>query len=150
MMVLGLKPSYYHVFTTMVFIECLKCDTIKETTANKVPAPQEGMCSLVTFVQLTQVPPLTLPRPFTAPAQRLDFPLLKLYGGSDGKQSACHVGGPGSIPGLGRSPGEGNGCHFSTLAWRIPWAEEPGRLQSMGLRCVEHDRATNTFLLSAS
>ena len=30
-------------------------------------------------------------------------------GGSDGKASACNVGDPGSIPGLGRSPGEGNG-----------------------------------------
>ena len=30
-------------------------------------------------------------------------------GGSDGKESTCNVGDPGSIPGLGRSPGEGNG-----------------------------------------
>ena len=30
-------------------------------------------------------------------------------GGSDGKASACNAGDPGSIPGLGRSPGEGNG-----------------------------------------
>ena len=30
-------------------------------------------------------------------------------GGSDGKVSACNAGDPGSIPGLGRSPGEGNG-----------------------------------------
>ena len=30
-------------------------------------------------------------------------------GGSDGKVSACNVGDPGSIPGLGRSPGEGTG-----------------------------------------
>ena len=30
-------------------------------------------------------------------------------GGSDGKESACNVGDPGSIPGSGRSPGEGNG-----------------------------------------
>ena len=30
-------------------------------------------------------------------------------GGSDGKASACSVGDPGSIPGLGKSPGEGNG-----------------------------------------
>ena len=29
--------------------------------------------------------------------------------------------------------------HSSTLAWRIPWLEEPGRLQSMGLRRVGHD-----------
>ena len=36
------------------------------------------------------------------------------------------------IPGLGRSPGEGNGNHSSVLAWEIPWTEELGRLQSIG------------------
>ena len=30
-------------------------------------------------------------------------------------------------------------AHSSTLAWKIPWMEEPGRLQSMGLRRVGHD-----------
>ena len=34
---------------------------------------------------------------------------MNLPGGSDGKASAYNVGDPGSIPGLGRSPGEGNG-----------------------------------------
>ena len=29
--------------------------------------------------------------------------------------------------------------HFSILAWKIPWKEEPGRLQSMGLQIVGHD-----------
>ena len=29
--------------------------------------------------------------------------------------------------------------HSSILAWRIPWTEEPGGLQSMGLQTVEHD-----------
>ena len=32
---------------------------------------------------------------------------------------------------------------FSTLAWKIPWTEEPGRLQSMGSRRVGHDWATH-------
>ena len=35
--------------------------------------------------------------------------VLGLPGGSDGKESACNVGDMGSIPGSGRSPGEGNG-----------------------------------------
>jgi len=30
-------------------------------------------------------------------------------------------------------------AHSSILAWRIPWTEEPGRLQSMGLQRVGHD-----------
>ena len=46
----------------------------------------------------------------------------------------------GSIPGLGRSPGEGkNAAHYSILAWEIPWAEEPGGLQSMGSQRAGHD-----------
>ena len=32
--------------------------------------------------------------------------------------------------------------HSSTLAWKIPWTEEPGRLQSIGLQRVGHDVAT--------
>ena len=35
--------------------------------------------------------------------------------------------------------------HSSTLAWKIPWTEEPGRLQSMGSLGVGHDSATFTF-----
>ena len=34
---------------------------------------------------------------------------------------------------------EAMATHSSILAWRIPWAEEPGRLQSMGLKRVGHD-----------
>ena len=34
----------------------------------------------------------------------------------------------GLIPGLGRSPGEGNGNYSSILAGKIPWTEEPGEL----------------------
>ena len=40
--------------------------------------------------------------------------------GSAGKESTCNVGDLGSIPGLGRSPGEGKATHSSILAWRIP------------------------------
>ena len=35
--------------------------------------------------------------------------------------------------------------HYSIFAWRIPWREEPDRLQSMGLQRVGHDWATNIF-----
>ena len=34
---------------------------------------------------------------------------------------------------------EGMATHSSILAWRIPWAEQPGGLQSMGLQRAEHD-----------
>ena len=38
--------------------------------------------------------------------------------------------------------------HFSTLAWKIPWTEEPGGLQSMGSLRVGHDRATSLSLFT--
>ena len=70
-----------------------------------------------------------------------DFP-----GGSEVKASACNAGDLGLIPGLGRSPGEGNGNPLQFLAWRIPWMEEPGGLQSMGLQRVGHDWVTSLSL----
>ena len=45
---------------------------------------------------------------------------------------------PAMIPGLGRSPGGGN-THSSVLACRIPWTEEPGGLQFMGLQKSQSD-----------
>ena len=48
------------------------------------------------------------------------------------------------VPFLGREdpPEEGMATHSSVLAWRIPWTEEPGGLQSMRLQRVGHDWAT--------
>ena len=40
---------------------------------------------------------------------------------------------------------KGMATHCSILAWRIPWTEEPGGLQSMGSQKVGQDFATNTF-----
>ena len=57
--------------------------------------------------------------------------LLGFPGGSDGKASACNARDLGLIPGLGRSLEKEMAIHSSTLAWKIPWMEEPGRLQSM-------------------
>ena len=45
------------------------------------------------------------------------------------KESACSVGDPGSVPGLGRSLEKEMTTQSSFLAWRIPWTEEPGGLQ---------------------
>ena len=67
------------------------------------------------------------------------FSLQGFPGGSDGKESVYNVGDPGSTPGLGRSPGEEVAIHSSTIAWKIPWTEEPGRLQSLGSQRVRHD-----------
>ena len=55
-------------------------------------------------------------------------------GGSDGKESACNAGDLGQEDPLEKEMA----THSSILAWRIPWIEEPDRLQSMGLQ-VRHD-----------
>ena len=61
----------------------------------------------------------------------MDFP-----GGSDGKASVYNAGDLSSIVGLGRSE---KAIHPSTISWKIPWTEEPGRLQSMGSLRVGHN-----------
>ena len=64
----------------------------------------------------------------------MDFP-----GGSDCEASVYNAG--TWVPSLGREdPLEKEmAVHSSTIAWKIPWTEEPGRLQSMGLQKVGHD-----------
>ena len=51
----------------------------------------------------------------------LTFRSLGFPDSSVGKESACNAGDLGSIPGLGRFPGEVNGYHSSILAWRGAW-----------------------------
>ena len=64
----------------------------------------------------------------TRSREKVGFP-----GGSDGKEFACNVG-ETWVPSPGqKDPLEkGTATHSSLLAWRIPWTEEPGGLQSMG------------------
>ena len=81
-----------------------------------------------------------------------DFP-----GSLAGQESACNAGDPGLIPGLKipwrrdrlttsvfvgfpcSSAEKAMAPHSSTLAWKIPWKEEPGKLQSMRSLRVGHD-----------
>ena len=66
-------------------------------------------------------------------------------GGSDDKDCACNAGDLGSIPGLGRSPAEGNGNPLQYSFLEIPWTEEPGELQSMGRKeSAMTERLTHT------
>ena len=53
-------------------------------------------------------------------------------GGSDGKESACNAGDPGSVLGSARSPGEGNGYPLQYSCLKNPMSRKPGGLQSMG------------------
>ena len=70
---------------------------------------------------------------------------IRLLGDSYGKKSTYNAGNLGLIPGSERSPGEGNDNIIHIFAWRIPWTEEAGELQSMGSKRV---RQTEQLILS--
>ena len=59
--------------------------------------------------------------------------------GSDGKASTHNAGDPGSTLGWEDPLEKEMETYSSILAWRIPWTEDPDRLQSMGLQRVRHD-----------
>ena len=65
---------------------------------------------------------------------------------SVGKESACSAGDQGSIPGSGRSPGEGNGNPLQYACLENHMTEEPGGLQPKGSQRVGHDWATSQIL----
>ena len=72
---------------------------------------------------------------------------LGLTGGPNGKEPACqfrkrNFRDVGSIPGQEDPLEEGLVSHSSIPAWRIPWKEEPGGLQSVGSLGVGHDSQT--------
>ena len=64
---------------------------------------------------------------------------LGFPGGSEVKVSACNAG--DRVQSLGREDSleKEMATHSSILAWRIPWTQEPGGLQSMGSQRVGHD-----------
>ena len=57
---------------------------------------------------------------------------MATLGGSEVKASACNAGDLGLIPGSEDPLRKEMETHSSILAWRIPWTEEPGGLQSTG------------------
>ena len=73
---------------------------------------------------------------FCPPLTACQASLSIINSGSDGKESTCNAGDPSSTPGLERSLEKGMSTHSSILAWRIPWTEEPVRLQPMGSQRV--------------
>ena len=91
-------------------------------SGTKLPHTESPQASLFSIQGLSPFCLLT----FASFRSSLGFPM-----DSVGKESVCNAGDPGSIPGSGRSPKE-MPTHSSILAWRIPWTEEPGRLQSTG------------------
>ena len=63
-------------------------------------------------------------------------------GASVVKNLPASAGDTGLIHGLGGSPGVGNATHSSILAWKIPWTEESGGLESMVSQRFGHNLAT--------
>ena len=58
-----------------------------------------------------------------------------------GTEFTCQCGRPGFNPWVEKSPWR-MATYSSILSWKIPWTEEPGRLQFMGLQRIGHDLAT--------
>ena len=69
--------------------------------------------------------------------------LMKLFRGNwasmvaQSKESSCSEGVLGSIPGSGRSSGEGSAVHSSIPAWRTPWTEESGSYSPWSLKKLD-------------
>ena len=73
---------------------------------------------------------------------KLLYRMNKQQGPTSGKETACNAGATGTwVQSLGwKDPlEEGMATHFSILAWRILWTEEPGGLQSLRSLRVRHD-----------
>ena len=75
---------------------------------------------------------------------------MGFHGGSDGKASACNAGDPGSIPGLGQSPGEGNGYTLQYFCLENSMGRGAWQTTVCGLQRVRHKWAANAFTLHLS
>ena len=112
------------------------CCRLKTTVKNKVLKKKSLNCNQKVF----QTPDLL-------PAEKISIIPIFVFGqsgGSDGKESACIAGDASLIPGLGRSPGEGNGNPFQYSCLENPMDREAWGLKSMGSQKVGLDGATNT------
>ena len=80
-----------------------------------------------------------LPHPYMTTGKTIAL-IRGFPGGSEVKASAFKKGRPGFDPWVWKIPlGKEMATHSSILAWRIPWTEEPGGLQSTGSQRVGHD-----------
>ena len=75
---------------------------------------------------------------------------LGFPGSSDGKESICNAGDWTQSLGWEDPLEKEMATHSSILAWRIPWTEEPGRLQPVGSQRQWLDWETNTFISLSS
>ena len=89
--------------------------------------------------------PSSIPGSGRSTGEEIGYPLQNSWASLVAQTTKNQCGNVGSILGLGKYPEKGTATHSSILAWRIPWTEEPGLLQSMGLQRVGHNWATFTF-----
>ena len=128
--------EFFFFFSKMTSWTCIKaeaveCGVYKQTSRIQVPGSPLPAVTLGAIMS-------SFPALISSPVKgRLGLPWW-----CSGKESACNARDLGSILGSGRSPGEGNGNHSSILAWKFPWTEEPGRLQSLRSQRIRHDLVT--------
>ena len=82
--------------------------------------------------------------------KHLEKGFLGFPGGAVGKESVCNAGDPGSIPGLGRSPGEGNGNPLQYPCLENPMDRGAWWATVLGVARVGHDWTTKPTYLSPS
>ena len=112
-----------------------------EANINRIVLGSNSSSSLCSLILECQLYPVCLIASFPLPDKR-ELKHMGFPGGAVVKNLPASSGDSrdvGSVPGLGRSLEVGNATHSNTLAWKILWTEDPGRLQSMGLQRVRHD-----------
>ena len=100
--------SQLHYLSNLVNTIESWCYRILISTTSKAKSDQLGIILVDRFVWI------------------IPWVLCGFPGGPESKAAANNAGDPGSIPGSGRSSGEGNATQSSILAWEIPWTVEPG------------------------
>ena len=116
------------------------CGRMQPCRQRTVPRkPEDTMRGML--LMLCQTPAVPLPALCTSIACTQTL----LWRCPSGYWFACNVGNLVWSLGWGDPLEKDMATCSSILAWRIPWTDEPGRLQSMGLQRVRHNGVTNTF-----
>ena len=134
-------PRYFpHSPHPLLPLLCLQCFWATEAIGVDSPlvAPFPSSCSewatcILVFLDMAVI-------------QTTAYCLEGFPGGSEVKASASNAGDPDTIPGREDPLEKEMAPHSSTLAWRILWREEPGRLQSKGSQRAGHDWAASLSL----
>ena len=130
----------YAVFITIQFCN-YRCNPILECLQSFLIVNLLYFLLAITFTVISKKPS---PKNFTSNQGQV-APMVE-----NPPPIAGDLGNMGLIPELERSLEEGMAMHSSILAWRIPWAEEPGGLPFIGLQRVRHNGWLNTYAIFSS